>query len=261
MRPTSTRLAVVTGAASEGIGTAITRRLVADGHDVVGTYEPEDAANAEALRSELATVTLVETDHADREQLDRFVRGLASRGRVQVLVNAQFHFAMENPDAFDFAIWDRSLAVNLTAPLFLFHRISPYLAADAAIVTVTSTEGFVGSYGAAAYAATKAAAHNLTMTLANIAGERGATRVNAVAAGWIGGVMDTDEVFEMSRSITPLRRLGSPEEIAAVVAFLASSASSFVNGTVITADGGYRGVDTIAKHEYETSRAETASSV
>ena len=71
----------------------------------------------------------------------------------------------------------------------------------------------------------------------------------------VGGVMDTDEVFNMSRAITPLGRLGSPEEIASVVAFLVSDDASFVNGTVVTADGGYSGVDTIAKYEFDSERA------
>ena len=63
--------------------------------------------------------------------------------------------------------------------------------------------------------------------------------------------MDTDEVFNMSRKITPLGRLGSPEEVANVIAFLVSKDASFVNGSVVTVDGGYTGVDTIAKYESE----------
>ena len=121
----------------------------------------------------------------------------------------------------------------------------------ASFVTVTSTEGFVGSFGAAGYAATKAALHNLVKTHANNLGHL-KVRANAVAAGWIGGVMDTDEVFNMSRKITPLRRLGDPKEIAAVVNFLLSQESSFITGATIVADGGYTCVDTISQHEYET---------
>jgi NAD(P)-dependent dehydrogenase (short-subunit alcohol dehydrogenase family) len=75
--------------------------------------------------------------------------------------------------------------------------------------------------------------------------------VNVVAPGWIGGVMDTDEVFNISRKITPLGRLGAPEEVAAVVRFLLSEEASFISGSVITVDGGYSGVDTISKFEFE----------
>lgn len=64
--------------------------------------------------------------------------------------------------------------------------------------------------------------------------------------------MDTDEVFNMSRAVTPMGRLGSPEEIASVAGWLISDSSSFVNGTVIVTDGGYTGVDTISKFEFES---------
>lgn len=248
-------LTIITGAATDGIGTAITRRLLADGFEVLGSYEPGDAEGARALESELDLLTLVEVDHTERSSLDELLNAVPRE--VHALVNAQFLFGLEDPRRFDFELWDRSIAVNLTAPVFLFHGLGERLAPSASVVTVTSTEGFVGSFGAAAYAASKAAVHNVTMSLANVAGPRG-QRVNAVAAGWIGGVMDTDEVFDMSRAITPLGRLGAPEEIADIVAWLLSPASSFVNGTVITADGGYRGVDTIAKYEFEAGAANAA---
>ena len=121
------------------------------------------------------------------------------------------------------------------------------------IVIITSTEAYRGSYGASAYAATKAAIHNLVRTLANILGQRG-IRINALPAGWIGGEMDTDEVFNKSRSLTPLGRLGTDEEIANVAYFLFSKESSFVNGTTIVAYGGYLGSDPLSKYEFEDSR-------
>ena len=101
-------------------------------------------------------------------------------------------------------------------------------------------------------AATKAAIHNLVKTLANNLGRRG-IRINALPAGWIGGEMDTDEIFNKSRSLTPLGRLGRDQEIADVACFLLSDKSSFVNGTTVVADGGYLGSDPLSKYEFEDS--------
>jgi NAD(P)-dependent dehydrogenase (short-subunit alcohol dehydrogenase family) len=249
---TNPRLIVVTGALEPGIGKAITTRLLADGYKVLGSYEPSITPDTVDL-DDSSNLELVEVDHSDRASLNNLVAAVPDGEEVSGLVNGQFYFEMEDPDNFDFSIWDKSLAINLTAPNYLFHALRRRLAESASIVTITSTEGFIGSFGASAYSATKAAIHNLTKTLANNSGARG-VRVNAVAAGWIGGVMDTDEVFNMSRSITPLGRLGAPEEVAAVVAFLLSSESSFVNASVVVADGGYSGVDTISKYEFESGQ-------
>lgn len=251
-KPLHAPFAIITGAASDGIGEAVLRRMVSDGFEVLGSYESSDAASAKRLLTELDGVTLLEVDHADRESLQTFVDAAPTDQEISALVNAQFFFDMEDLDDFNFELWDRNLAVNLTMPAFMFHSFRRRFGPLASVVTITSTEGFVGSFGASAYAASKAAVHNLTMSLANAGGPQ-QVRVNAVAAGWIGGVMDTDEVFNMSRSITPLARLGSPEEVASCVAFLVGPDASFVNGTVITADGGYSGVDTISKFEFDSS--------
>ncbi len=239
---------VVTGAAEDGIGDAVIKKLLAMGHEVVGTYEPSLSEKAASLSS-TDGLELIEVDHANRSSLNAFCKHLGKK-RIHGFVNVQMLFIMEEPEAFSHDDWDRLLAVNLTMPNYLIHELKGNMEQGASIVIVTSTEGFTGSFGASGYASTKAAIHNLVKTQANNLGAR-KVRVNAVAPGWIGGVMDTDEVFNMSRSITPLGRLGSPAEVADACWYLLSDSSSFVNGTTLVVDGGYSGVDTIAKFEFE----------
>jgi len=241
---------IVIGAAKPGYAESITRKLIHNGISVVGTYDAEYAANAKKLTVEFPRdkLDLAELDLSSREELSRFVKSID--GRIDGLIFAQFFFNMENPDKFDHEIWDKSLAINLTAPNYLVHELKGQMNSGSSIVIITSTEGFRGSYGASAYAATKAAIHNLVKTLANNLGKRG-IRINALPAGWIGGEMDTDEIFNKSRSLTPLGRLGTDEEIANVVYFLFSKESSFVNGTTLIADGGYLCSDPLSKYEFE----------
>jgi NAD(P)-dependent dehydrogenase (short-subunit alcohol dehydrogenase family) len=242
---------IVIGAAKGGYAESITRKAIEKGFSIIGTYDKEYSENAEKLQAEFSEkqLKLYEVDLSDRNKLSEFVKSV--NVQIEGFVFAQFYFEMENPFDFDHSIWDKSIAINLTAPNFLIHELKGRMQKDSSIVIITSTEGFRGSYGASAYAATKAAIHNLVKTLANNLGKLG-IRINALPAGWIGGEMDTDEVFNKSRSLTPLGRLGTDEEIANVALFLLSKESSFINGTTIVADGGYLCSDPLSKYEFET---------
>ncbi|MFM8572494.1 MAG: SDR family oxidoreductase [Pirellula sp.] len=240
---------VVFGAAKPGIGQAITRRLLKDGFNVVGTFADDQREVAERMLRDFTNLVLKQVNHSSPEELSSFATTLPDR--LSGVVIAQMHFDIRDAFDFDISEWDKGLAVNLTLPHFAALRLGDRVESGGSIVTITSTEGFVGSFGAAGYAASKAAVHNLVKTHANILGPKN-VRANAVACGWIGGVMDTDEVFNMSRQITPLGRLGAPEEVAGVVAFLLGRDASFITGATITVDGGYTCVDTIAKYEYSS---------
>ncbi len=244
---------VIVGAAKPGYAESITRRFIRQGYSVIGTYDEEYTDNAIKMQNEFTEDVLVlrKVDLAKREELSSFVKSV--QGKIDGLIFAQFFFHMEDPDDFDHIMWDKSLAINLTAPNYLVHELKVQMNPGSSIVIITSTEAYRGSYGASAYAATKAAIHNLVRTLANNLGKYN-IRVNALPAGWIGGEMDTDEIFNKSRSLTPLGRLGTDEEIANVVYFLFSKESSFINGTTIVADGGYLGSDPLSKYEFEDSR-------
>ena len=242
--------AIVFGAAKPGYAESITRKLIEKGYEVAGTYDEEYQENAIKLSNEYSDekLKLYKVDLSSRSEILAFTKKIDCD--INAVVFAQFYFAMENPRCFDYDIWDKSLAVNLTAPNIIVHELKTKMVTGSSIVIITSTEGFRGSYGASAYAATKAAIHNLVKTLANNLGNDG-IRINALPAGWIGGEMDTDEIFNKSRELTPLRRLGTDEEIANIALFLLSKESSFVNGTTIVADGGYLCSDPLSKYEFE----------
>lgn len=253
------KTAVVTGAAVPGYGRAITEKLLSLGYEVKGTYTTEDKADALEYGSNKTDLSLYEVNLEDRSELATFVENL-SNTHIDLLVFAQFFWNMEDPDNFDHDSWDKSIAVNLTAVNYLTHELKSRINDNGSIVVITSTEAFSGSFGGSAYSAARAAEHNLIKSFANNLGYRG-IRVNAIATGWIGSVMDTDEIFNMSRQMTPLARLGTGEEVAEVVAFLASDASSFVNGHVMVADGGYTAVDFMAKYEYEQTAKQNKGNV
>jgi NAD(P)-dependent dehydrogenase (short-subunit alcohol dehydrogenase family) len=242
------RTAVVFGGKTAGNGQGVADRLARDGFRVVALSHAD-----RMLQPEVADDGSVTVDMGDLDALRSAAAELAQH-RPHAVVFADMFFAMEDNEKFDHSLWQKSLAINLTAPNVLFRELAQSAPDGASFVIVTSTEAFMGSFGASAYAATKAAIHNLVKSLANVFGPRG-LRFNALAAGWIGGVMDTDEVFNMSRSITPLGRLGTVDEVGAAASFLVGPDSSFVNGAVLVVDGGYSGVDTIAKYEYEAGQS------
>ena len=173
---------------------------------------------------------------------------------IKGLVLSQFYWNMEDPQNFDFDAWDKSIASNLSAPNYLIRKLSKNLeTGEGNVVVITSTEGLTGNYGSTAYSAARAGEHNRVKSLANLMGSRN-IRINAVAPGWIGSVMDTDEIFNRSREITPLGRLGLGNEVADVVAWLLSTHSSFVTGATIVCDGGYSNADVMAKFEFQQSQ-------
>lgn len=245
---------VVNGAAHPGFGETTARLLISNGNKVIGLYEQEDDANAKKMKEEFPVdyLELLCIDCNNLESLKQKISTIS--GPINGFVNAYFGFDMENVDNLDYTLSERLFRINYHTPMLLAVELKKIMERGSSIVIVTSTESERGSFGGISYAASKAAMHNSIKSLACNWGKEDHIRVNAVAAGWIGGEMDTDGPFAVSIEITPLGRLGRPEEVANTVEFLLSDKASFINAQTIFVDGGYLAVDDIAKFEYEESK-------
>jgi 3-oxoacyl-[acyl-carrier protein] reductase len=238
---------VVTGA-GRGIGAGISRRLIGKGATVIGVY---NTAAAEARKSEdefSGALKMLRADLADPASTDALAQALLDEGELHGLVNNAGTIDFQEWDGFSIDEWRRVFAVNVDAPVFLVHALRKSFTRNASVVNIASTDGMTGSFGSAAYSASKAALLNVTKSLANLLGPDG-IRVNAVAPGWIDTGMSTEASYAAG-DLTPLGRNGTPDEIAAVVEFLLGDDARFVTGSSLIVDGGYTNVDTIMRQEY-----------
>lgn len=231
--------ALVTGA-SKGIGAATAVALAAAGRPVLihygGDREGADATVARCAEHGVETRTVAADLRAGVGPLTTAVEEVGGLG---ALVNC----AGITHDALALAMSDEAFAevlqVNLTAAFSLSRvALRGMLRARAGrIVNVSSVIGLHGNAGQASYAASKAGLVGLTKTLAREVGKRGIT-VNAVAPGFITTAMTADLDAADFAARIPAGRLGAPEEVASVIAFLCSDGAAYVNGTVLQVDGG-----------------------
>ena len=237
------RTAIVTGA-SRGIGAAIARALDRAGARVTLVARDREALGAVAADLHNGPVVLP-VDLADPDAPARLVAEARDRvGAIDVLVNNAALAARAPTDELDAELIDRLYAVNVRAPLLLIAALVPSMVerGRGAIINISSGSAVVGTPRRAAYAATKGAIDAATRSLAIELGPHG-IRVNSVAPG----VVDTEMwarnkaipgVIEEIEALTPLRRWATPEDIADVVAFLASDGARFVTGETVCVDGG-----------------------
>ena len=234
--------ALVTGATS-GIGRAVSLQLARDGAEVLvhGRDAARGAQTVQVIAAAGGKAGFVSADLGDPAG----VQGLAAdAGEVDILINNAGISRFAPTAEFDVSAFDRMFASNVRAPFFLVAALAPGMAArgHGSIVSVSSMAGGVGLVGGAAYGATKASLEAMTRAWAAEYSASG-VRVNAIAPGPV--YTPTPSGPEFIRALgetTPMHRASQPEEIAEVIAFLASPRASYITGTTVAADGGRRAI-------------------
>jgi 3-oxoacyl-[acyl-carrier protein] reductase len=240
------KVVLVTGAAGSGIGQATAMRFARDGASVVVTdIHPgrTERAVTRIAESTGAQVTGRVLDVGDLAAIGKTVADAeAEVGPIDILVNNAAINPVQPFESMSMEDWQETLRANLTGPMELIRIVLPAMKekSSGAIVNVSSVATYTSPAGEAPYAATKAALHSLTRTVAAEVGPLG-IRCNTVAPGliWTRFLEKNEEQFRPEIDKTPLRRFGYPEDVADVIAFLASEESRFITGETIVVSGGW----------------------
>lgn len=236
------KVVIITGGA-QGIGKETAKKFLQEGANVVICDYDKSAGVAalEELNSE--RIEFFTVDVTDSAQIGQMVESTIDKhGKVDVLVNNAgitidgFLTKMEEE------AWEKVIAVNLSGVYKCTKAVAPHMLKQGSgvILNASSVVGLYGNIGQTNYAATKAGVIGLTKSWAKEFGPKG-IRVNAVAPGFIETGMTAavpNKVLDFMKDKTPLRKLGKPEDIASAYLYLASDEANYVNGAILSVDGG-----------------------
>lgn len=244
MKRLANKVAIITGGA-RGIGRATAEIFAAEGAKICiwDVLETEGKATAERLNEKGSPTLFEKVDITDLEQVQAAAQRVVDTfGQIDILVNNAGITRDASLLKMEAAQWQQVIDVNLKGVFHCTQAVAAHMVSRGTgrIMSAASVVGLYGNYGQTNYVATKAGVIGMTKVWARELGPKGIT-ANAVAPGFIATEMvETipEKIMEQIVQKTPLRRMGKPEDIAYAYLFLASDEGSFVNGTVISVDGG-----------------------
>ncbi len=244
------RTALVTGC-KRGIGFAMAEALAEAGADILGvsaSLEPEGSEIEKAVKAKGRKFKAYQCDFSDRKALYSFIEKVKSENpKIDILVNNAGTImrkpAAEHPDEY----WDKVIEVNQNAQFILTREIGKEMVARGSgkVIFTASLLTFQGGITVPGYAASKGAIGQLTKAFANEWAAKG-VQINAIAPGYIAtdntqALRDNEERSEAILARIPAGRWGQPEDFKGPIVFLASKASDYMNGSILTVDGGWMG--------------------
>ena len=243
MNNLSAKKVIVIAGINSDIGKELSKQLLEAGYFIIGLYQKDSLIDDE-LRNE--NIELKEVDYFSRENLLKVTEEIQSD--IFGFVFMEIYFHLEDTFEFDYDKFEASYKVNVFAANLLVRELVKKMNYESSIVMVNSIEAYRGSFGASAYASAQAAKVNLVQTFANIFTEMYGIRINSIMAGWIGGVMESDDTFNKATETIPMKRLGSPSEIADDI-YLMLTRHKYTNGSSLVSDGGYLSMDSQSRTE------------
>ncbi len=244
MKQLENKIAIITGGA-DGIGKATALRFAAEGATVLiwDLNHEKGIKLAEEIRRKGNKAAFYQVNTADYGQVEATTTAVIEKyGKIDILLNNAGITRDASLKKMSLEQWQQVLDVNLSGVFYCTKAIAPYMMdrGYGRIISTSSVVALYGNFGQSNYAATKAGVIGMTKTWARELGRKGIT-VNAIAPGFIETEMVSlmpEKVLASMRDKVPIGRLGKPDEIASAFVFLASEEAAYINGAVLSVDGG-----------------------
>ena len=234
--------------ASGGIGSQVVKDLVSQGYSVIGTYSNSPIENPD--------MQSIHLDFLSKESIQNFVDEVKSMDiHLYGIVNCAGIVEYEDKSIEgDIEVWNKTIAVNLTSNYILARHFKDTIVEKGRFIMISSTDAMYGGSITASYAASKAGINSLAKSLSLLFKDKKIS-VNAIAPGWVNTRMNDDigdDFIQQVEDLNPLSRIADPKDISNLISFLLKPEAEYINGQVITIDGGYTNQDPTLLIEEET---------